>query len=153
MASGFVYRFAKTQEDGSIKGERIIHNSDGSLTTISEIVFDADSSIFPSEFTDEINRLIDEGVIDVPSDLLTTSHIVDISDELEEGRYTYNFVDKDGGEKEASDIYRIFLNGLNVSEDIDISEDRLSFTFIEEYEPEVFGYEDSRLVIDFVENS
>ena len=39
---------------------------------------------------------------------------------------------------------------MNVTEDVDISEDRLSFTFINLYGDAVFGSDNTRLVIDFI---
>ena len=68
----------------------------------------------------------------IPSDN-TNKHIVDISDQLESDKYTYNFIGKSGAPVKCGDIYRIFFNGINVSEDVDLSADNMSFTFMDEY--------------------
>lgn len=151
MATGAVYRFAKRKNDNTIEGERLIIDSDGSLTKVNETVFTSESPVIPQNFTDEINALIQSGDIVIPEQDSLSMHIVDITDQLQAGKYTYNIVDANGGPLSCGAVFRVFFNGLNVSEDIDISEDRKSFTFIEAYSEEIFGYSESRLVIDFIE--
>lgn len=151
MATSSVYRFPKTKEDGSIEEERIIIDKDGSLKKVSEIIFTADSPTISESFTDEINSLILSGQIIIPTQEQAGAHIVDITDQLEEGKYTYSFVSKSGQSVKCGDIFRIFYNGLNVSEDVDVSEDRLSFTFSDLYSSKEFGLPNTRLVIDFIQ--
>jgi hypothetical protein len=151
MASGNIYRIPKRNADNTVSGSRLIKSSDGTFEEVSEVIFTSDSPSIPDSFTDEINNLIDSGKIEIPNSEVRNSHIVDISDQLESGKYTYNFINSDGDLVKCSDIFRVFFNGLNVSQDIDLSADRLSFTFIDAYQAAEFGIEDSRLVIDFVE--
>ena len=150
MAIGSIYRFPKRLDDGTIKVKRKIKGNDGGLEDIDEIIFSANEPTLGSGFTAEINSLIESGEIKIPGADIVNSYIVDISSQLEAGKYTYNFEDDNGEPAECDKIYRIFFNGLNVSEDVDISEDRLSFTFIDLYGDAVFGLPESRLVIDFI---
>lgn len=151
MANGTVRRFPKRNEDNSIEGDRLIKDVDGTLKKVSELIFTAESPAIPSNFTEEINSLISSGQIEIPETEAANSHIVDISGQLEAAKYTYDFVDKDGSAVKCGDICRVFFNGINVSQDVDISGDRLSFTFINLYGDAVFGKDETRLVIDFVE--
>lgn len=151
MATGTVYRFAKKKENNTIEGEKLVVDTDGSLTRVNEIIFTSESPAIPQGFTDEINALIQSGDIVIPQQDSLSMHVVDITDQLQAGKYTYNIVDANGSPLSCGAIFRVFFNGLNVSEDIDISEDRKSFTFFEAYSEEVFGYSESRLVIDFIE--
>ena len=151
MATGTVYRFPRRKDDNSIEGERLIKDKDGSLKKVSELVFTAESPTLPVNFTEEINNLISNGDIEIPQQAVANSHIVDISDQLEAEKYTYNFVDNNGESVKTSDIFRIFFNGMNVSEDVDISADRFSFTFIDAYDESIFGTPETRLVVDFIE--
>ena len=151
MATGAVYRFAKRKEDDTIEGERFVVDKDGSLTRIKETIFTTTSPVIPDGFTDEINALIQSGEIVIPEQASVSMHVVDITDQLQAGRYTYDIVHANGESISCGPIFRVFFNGLNVSEDIDISEDRKSFTFFDVYDGQMFGYSESRLVIDFVE--
>jgi|TARA_Y100000287_G_C14221721_1_gene356717 hypothetical protein len=150
MAIGSIYRFPKKTEDGTIKVKRKIKTDDGGLEDIDEIIFSADSPTLGSNFTDEINSLIESGEIKIPGADIVNSYIIDISHQLQEGKYTYNFVNDNSDPVECDKIYRIFFNGLNVSEDVTLSEDRMSFTFIDLYGDAIFGMPESRLVIDFI---
>ena len=93
MATGAVYRFAKRKNDNTIEGERLIIDSDGSLTKVNETIFTSESPVIPQNFTDEINALIQSGDIVIPEQDSLSMHIVDITDQLQAGKYTYNIVD------------------------------------------------------------
>lgn len=151
MATGSIHRFPRRKQDGSIEAERSIKDENGNIQKVSEVIFTADSPTIPVDFTDEINRLIQNGDINIPVASSLNMHIVDITDQLEDDKYTYNFVNKNNQSIATGDIYRIFLNGVNVSEDLTISEDRKSFTFIDLYDGKTFGFPETRLVIDFIE--
>ena len=153
MATGNIYRFPKRQADGSIRADISIKDENGNIQRVSELILESETPSISFELTEEINRLIENGDIIIPqtSASIGNMHIVDISSQLEAGKYAYNFVDKNNNPVKTSDIYRIFFNGVNVSSDIDISEDKLSFTFIDAYEAVDFGLPESRLVIDFIE--
>ena len=152
MANGRAYRFPKRNEDDSIEVQRLIKDKDGALKKVSELIFTADTPSIPINFTEEINNLISSGQIVIPSDN-TNKHIVDISDQLESDKYTYHFISKSGTPVKCGDIYRIFFNGINVSKDVDLSADNMSFTFMDEYEGYVFGLPNTRIVIDFEEGA
>lgn len=151
MATSSISRIPKRKDDGSIETERLIRDSDGSLRKVSEIIFTSESPTLSVNFTDEINQLIASGQIVIPNSAQAGAHIVDISDQLASGKKSYNFVNSTGDGVECGDIYRVFFNGLNVSEDVEISGDRLAFTFIDEYDNDDFSHPNTRLVIDFLE--
>ena len=151
MAQGRIHRFARRKDDGSIQGSKAVIEEDGSISTVDEIIFTSESPVITPNFTDEINNLIQSGQINIPQAESSTHHIVDISDQLESGKYIYLFKNKAGDQIKASDIYRIFLDGVNVSEDTELSEDRYSFVFSELYPEDHFGLSNTRLVVDFME--
>tara|TARA_A200000159_G_scaffold162112_1_gene185330 strand:- start:1905 stop:2372 length:468 start_codon:yes stop_codon:yes gene_type:complete len=153
MATGPIYRFAKRNEDGTIEQKRLVVEPDGSRTVVSESIFTSENPILNQSFTDEINRLIQAGEIVIPSQEVSSHHVVDITDQLESEKYTYNIVSKGGIPLRGSDILRVFLDGVNVSQDVAISDDRFSFTFIDLYPGNLFGTANTRLVIDFIEYS
>lgn len=153
MATSSIYRLPKTKEDGTIQEEKIIIDKDGSIKKVNEIIFTADSPVISTNFTDEINALIQSGQIEIPTSDQINSHIVDISSQLAPEKFSYNFTNSSGENIKCSDVYRIFFNGLNVSQDVDISADRMSFTFCDLYSGEDFGYPETRLVIDFIQET
>jgi len=110
MATGTIHRFPEKSDDGSIEGRRRVKDSDGKIEEITEIIFSSDSPTITANFTDEINNLIVSGEIEIPGADVVNSHIVDISDQLEEAKYEYNFVDKDGAPVECGKIFSIFFN-------------------------------------------
>lgn len=152
MATGPIHRFAKRKEDGSIEQKRIVIELDGSRVTVDETVFASDGPVINESFTEEINRLIESGQIIIPSTGASTHHVVDITEQLESGRYTYNIISNEDTPLMTSDIFRVFLDGVNVSQDVTISEDRFSFSFIDLYPETFFGTNNTRLVIDFIEH-
>ena len=153
MATGPIHRFAKRKGDGSIEQKRVVIEADGSRAVIDEVVFTSDSPIINANFTDEINNLIQSGQIIIPSSDSLSHHIADITDQLESGKYTYNIVSREGAPLRTGDIFRVFLDGVNVSQDVVLSDDRTTFTFIDLYPANVFGAQNTRLVIDFIEQS
>ena len=150
MASGQAFKLPKAKPDGTIERETLFVNAEGQVDRMTEIIFSAEEPALSESFGDEILALVESGEISVS---LSDQHIVNISDQLEAGKYTYIFVDKDGNSKKASAVYRIFLNGINVTDDVDIAEDYLSFTFIDDYNSDDFGYPHTKLIIDFTEDS
>ena len=150
MASGTITRLPRARADGTIERETLFVNAEGQINKMTEIIFSAEEPALSEAFGDEILALIGSGDISIsPSE----QHIVNISDQLEAGKYTYVFTDKDGNSKKSSAIYRIFFNGINITDDVDIAEDYLSFTFIDDYDSDIFGYSNTKLIIDFTEDS
>jgi hypothetical protein len=150
MASGPATKFPTTSSDGTISVERTVKDEDGNLVKINQIIFDEDSPTVSSEFAQEIVDLINSGEVSAP--VASNQYLVNISDQVEFGKYIYQVVDKTGAAKVSSDIFRVFFNGLNVTIDVTLSEDGKSFEFSEDYDPSDFNDSDF-LVIDYVEES
>ena len=100
-------------------------------------------------FSDKITELINDGTISFPT--AANAHLVEISDQLEEGKFTYDVVDADGDPRTPGDIFRVFLNGICVSKDCSVSGS--TFTFNSGYSAEDFGYPDQILIIDYIEEN
>ena len=148
MASGPATRIARRLGDGTIKKEGLVKNADGSISKIDQIIIDSSDPVVPQDFAQEIINLINNGDVTFPSG--PNQYIVNISDQLEVGKYNYSFVDNDGNQKISSDIYRIFYNGINVTRDVNLSNDKKTFTFSNLYDPNQFD-DTSVLIIDFTE--
>lgn len=148
MASGQAFRLPRENPDGTIERDTLFVNADGQVGRMTEIVLSAESPTLSEAFSDEIVQLIADGEISLS---LPNQHIVNISDQLSPGQYTYLFADKAGLPKKSSSIYRVFFNGINVTDDVDVSADYMSFTFIEDYASDAFGYPDTKIIIDFTE--
>jgi len=147
MAGGIAVKFPKVQPDGSIEREIFFKNTEGKLERMTETVFSAETPVFSEAFSDKIEELINDGIINIPT--VANAHLVEISDQLEEGKFTYNIVDDSGGSKTPGDIFRVFFNGLCVSKDCSVSGS--TFTFNSGYSAEDFGYPDQILIIDYIE--
>lgn len=128
MAIGNVVRIPRIDTSGKITVSRTIINENGDMVSITE-------EIFPTE------RRTVEGKI---------SHIVNISDQLEEGRYTYQVVNNAGNPISSSSIFRVFLSGTNITSEVSLSDDGKSFTFSEDCDPKLFSSNEI-LIIDFEE--
>jgi len=150
MATGPATRFPTRNSDGTISVERTIRDENGNFTKITQTIFDAESPTIPVDFAEEIVALIENGDIEFPTSI--NDHIVNISDQLELGKFTYLIVDSNGASKNSSDTFRVFLNGLNVTLDVEVSEDRDSFTFSNEYSSDDFDPTQC-LIIDFKEEA
>lgn len=128
MATGYINRIPIRQGD-AIVCPRLIIDKNGKATYIMEEIM-------------ELGRKRNsDGKV---------CHIVDISDQLEVGKYTYNFVDSNGNAIESSNIFRVFLSGMNITSSVTISSDGLSFSFSETFSPDLFS-KNEVLVIDFEE--
>lgn len=128
MAIGNVTRIPRINSSGKITVSRTVINENGDMVSITE-------EIFPTE------RSTVDGKV---------SHIVNISDQLAPGTYTYNIVNNSGQSISASSIFRVFLSGVNLSSEVTLSEDGKSFTFSDNCEPDLFGSNEV-LIIDFEE--
>ena len=128
MAIGNIFRFPKKNSDGSIEINRVIIDEDGNRVTITESVIDSNAS----------------------SSEAKPNHIVDISDQLSHGKYTYIFVNSSGEATAASGVFRIYYNGVNFTTDVTVSSDGYSFTFPDSC-PDALFDDNNTLLIDFVE--
>ena len=128
MAIGNVTRIPRISSSGKITVSRTVINENGDMVSITE-------EIFPTE-----RRTVDGRV----------SHIVNISDQLSSGKYTYNIVNNSGQPVSASSIFRVFLSGVNLSSEVTLSEDGKSFTFSEDCNESLFSSGEV-LIIDFEE--
>ena len=153
MASGPAFKITKRKTDGTLEKEILVKNLDGSISRVTQTVFEAGGPAVPATFSEEITRLIDIGEIELPAAGISNSYIVEITDQLTAGKYTYNIVDSSGASKKASSVFRVFLDGMNVTPDVTLAANGLTFTFMAEYPTESFGYPESKLVIDFIEDS
>lgn len=128
MAIGNVFRIPKVDSNGKITVSRTVINENGDMVNITE-------EIFPSEST----------AIDGK-----TAHIVNISDQLQEGKYTYQVVTNAGGSVPSSNIFRVFLSGVNITSEVNLADDGKSFSFSTDCDPKLFNSTEI-LIIDFVE--
>ena len=67
-----------------------------------------------------------------------------LTDQLANDKYTYSLNSPAKAGK-----FMVYLNGLNTTEDVELSSDGESFTFSSEYPSDVF--EDSTLFVDYIE--
>lgn len=139
MPMAQVIRFPKKREDGSISQKQWSKGPDGKMQLIESSVFDDQSPVVSLTFSNEILKLVGR------------RQVVDISSYMEAGKYEYDIVDHLGNIKEASNIFRVFLNGLNISKDIYLKENRKMFCFPHSFPAEFFGMKDNVLIIDYVE--
>jgi hypothetical protein len=149
VAGGIAVKFPKVQPDGSIERETFFKNAEGKLERMTETIFSAETPVFSETFSDKITELINDGTISFPT--AANAHLVEISDQLEEGKFTYDVVDADGDPRTPGDIFRVFLNGICVSKDCSVSGS--TFTFNSGYSAEDFGYPDQILIIDYIEEN
>ena len=150
MASGPATKFPTTSDDGTISVERTIKDEDGNLIKINQTIFNADSPTVPVEFAQEIVDLINAGEVSAPT--ASDHYIVDISDQIEVGKYIYQVVDQSGASKISSDTFRVFFNGLNVTTDVSLLEGGGSFEFSDCYDSSDF-HESDFIIIDYIEGS
>ena len=129
MAIGSIKRFPQKNPDGTITTERMIRDENGNFITITEEVQEVGG---PSSAVGK------------------PAHIVEISDQLQIGKYNYLFKDLSGNQKASSNIYRVFYNGVNMTSETTLSSDGLSFSFSSSL-PEEFFSTNEVLIIDFVE--
>ncbi len=128
MAIGSIKRFPQKNPDGTVTTERMIRDENGNFVTITEQVQEVGG----------------------PSAESKPAHIVDISDQLQVGKYNYLFKNLSGDQKASSNIYRVFYNGVNMTSETTLSSDGLSFSFSSSLPEEFFSINEV-LIIDFVE--
>lgn len=128
MATGSVFRIPRVDTNGKITVSRTVINENGDMVNITE-------EIFPSE------RTTIEGKV---------AHIVNISNQLQEGRYTYQILKNNGVSVSSSSIFRVFLSGMNMTSEISLADDGKSFSFSADCDPKLFSPTEI-LIIDFEE--
>ena len=128
MAIGSIFRIPRIDANGKITIPRTVIDQNGNMINITE-------EIFPSE------RTTIEGKV---------AHIVNISDQLQEGRYTYQILTNAGASVSSSNILRVFLSGMNVTSEVSLADDGKSFSFSADCDPKLFNPTEI-LIIDFEE--
>jgi hypothetical protein len=128
MATGYINRLPE-RKNGSIMCPRLIIDENGRATYIME----------------EIIELGKKRKTDGKE-----NHIVNISDQLQPGKYTYKILSAEGFPIASSNIFRVFLSGVNVTSGVTISEDGFEFSFSETFSPDLFN-QNEVLIIDFEE--
>ena len=144
MASGTAFKIP-TKVGNQITQEYKYKDESGTVITAEKVILDTDGT--GTELVgQEIINLLSSGQLTLPGATSVSINFKreSLTDQMEAAKYTYAL-----SSVATSGQFMAYLNGLNVTEDVVLAADGLSFTFDSEYPSDIF--EDSTLFVDYIE--
>ena len=145
MASGPAFKIPKIVE-GQIRVEYRYKDEHGALTSGEKVIIDAEDVNWAKFVGQEVMNLLNTGELEFPEAASVSVNLrrESLTDQMESDKYTYSLSSQAKFGK-----FMAYLNGQNVTEDVELSADGLSFTFDPEYPGDIFV--GSKLFVDYIE--
>ena len=145
MAQGVAFKIP-TKVGDQITQEYKYKDENGAVITAEKVILDTEEVDWAELVGQEIINLLNSGQLVLPDATSVTVNLrrESLTDQLANDKYTYSLNSPAKAGK-----FMVYLNGLNTTEDVELSSDGESFTFSSEYPSDVF--EDSTLFVDYIE--
>jgi len=145
MAQGVAFKIP-TKVGDQITQEYKYKDESGAVITAEKVILDTAEVDWAGVVGQEIINLLASGELTLPNTASVTISLKreSLTGQMEASKYTYAL-----SSVASSGQFMAYLNGLNVTEDVVLAADGLSFTFDSEYPSDIF--EDSTLFVDYIE--
>mgnify|MGYP001386256468 CR=1 FL=1 len=147
MASGPAFKVPKKVGD-QITQEYRYKDRDGNLISGKKVIIDTEDVDWASLVGEEIMSLLNTGELTLPDAASVTVNLKReyLTDQMEYGRHTYQL---SSAAKHGQ--FAAYLNGLNVTGDVELAADGRSFEFNSEYEDGMFAEDGATIFVDYIE--
>jgi hypothetical protein len=147
MASGAAFKLPK-KVGNQITQEYRYKDESGSLVSGQKVIIDTDDVDWAESVGQEIMNLLASGELVLPDAAAGSISLrrESLTEQMESDKYIYQL-----SAAAKTGKFMVYLNGLNVTLDVELSEDGGSFTFNSEYSGDMFGEYGATIFVDYIE--